>query len=152
MKIKKNQLQIGTIIYQYSSKILEYKIIKINKLESETHTEVFYELECLSCADHDNCKLAVKFDDSADIVYSHMLNNYYENDDGDTKNHEYYWHKNYENHWFLTRKEARIFIHNKNISFYNKMIYDLNEKIDSYKKSMIEENDRINALIEETDV
>lgn len=148
MKIKKSQLKIGTELYQYSSKIIPYKIIGINELKTDDHVEIFYILECLSCNDHKPCKIAIKINDYGYLEYNHMINHYSEYDEENEhfKNEQYYWHRNKEYYWFLTRKDAREFIHNKNISYYEREIKKNEEKIKEYKNKITEEHDKINAL------
>ena len=63
-----NQFKVGDNLYKHGSfvGVLEYVITDIN---SKT-----MELECLSCRDHENCKLTVKFH-RGKIVFNSMLNN-----------------------------------------------------------------------------
>lgn len=152
--IKPSQLKIGSKLYQYSSQILEYEIIGINELKTNEHTQVFYILKCLSCRGHIPCEIAVKFDDYKNLEYSYMVNNY-DNDEEYHEEHEhykksqYYWHKNKDYYWFLTRKEARLFIHNKNIEYYKENIKKAEESIVYNNDCIVKENDKINALTED---
>jgi hypothetical protein len=151
MEIKPSNLKIGTTLFQYSNKILEYKVIGKNELETEGHKESFYILECLSCADHENCKVAIKFNDYGDLVYSHMVNAYEEDDEyyqehEHYRNSQYYWHTNKYHVWFLSRKEARLYIHKKNIDYYNEEITKREKAIEDYKNKIEEETDKIDAV------
>ena len=138
MKVKK--LNIGQILYAYNDKVLEHKVIEIQKLETENHTETFWILECQSCNDHCKCKFATKLDDSGNLVYSHMINQYedeYE-DSSRQRNSQYFWQSGSQ--FFLTRTEARLFVHDKNIIYYNSNIKKSEETIE-YNKKMIAENE-----------
>lgn len=153
MKIKPSDLKIGVELYQYNSSIMPYKIIGVNQLETDAHIEKFYILECQSCDDHEKCQVAVKFNDHGDIVYSHMINAYEHDDDGYHKEHEhyrnsqYYWHTTDEKtRWFLTRKDARLYIYERNIAFFKTKIEEAQKKITDLEKSISEQIDKINAL------
>lgn len=153
-KIKPSQLKIGTKLYQYSNQILEYDIIGINELKTDKHTQVFYILKCLSCRGHIACEVAIKFNDYKDLEYSHMINGY-ENDDDYYKEHEhysnsqYYWHRNKDYYWFLTRKEARLFAYNKSIKYYEEQIKNAEASIILNNNFILKEKDKINALTED---
>ena len=153
MKIKPSQIKIGSELYQYSSKIIAYEVIGLNELKTKEHTEIFYILKCLSCQDHKPCEIAIKFNDYGDLEYSHMVNQYeddeeYKEEHEHYKNSQFYWHKNKDYYWFLSKKEARLFIHYKNISYYNEEITKASETIKRYEKCIGEENEKINALTE----
>jgi hypothetical protein len=146
--IKPSQLSIGTELYQYSNQIITYEIIGVNELKTKEHVEKFYILKCLSCSDHSPCEIAVKFDNYGNLEYSHMINQYdeYDEENERCKNSQYYWHKNKEYNWFLTRKEARKYIHNKNIKFYNEEIQNLQNRIQDLNKKILDSEDKIKAL------
>jgi len=152
MKISPSQIKVGMELYQYSSKILRYVVIGINELVTEEHTEKFYILECQDCTDHDKCKVAVKFDEYGDLVYSHMINHYneYQEENEHYRNSQYYWHKNKEHHWFLNRTDARLYIHSKNIDFYKSEIKRFEGFIEENKELILKEQDKINALEEKS--
>jgi len=147
MKIK--DLKIGQILYAYNDQVLEHKVIEKQILETEDHKEQFWILECQSCADHSKCKFATKLDDYGDLVYSHMVNQYEEEDSESSrcKNSQYYWQNG--STFFLTRTEARIFVWQKNISYYNENIKKAEGSIEYNKKRIEEAEEKIKSLNEQ---
>lgn len=151
--IKPKDMEIGVKLYQYSSpRILEYIVIGVNELKTKGHIERFYILECQSCADHDKCQVATKFDDCGYLVYSHMINGYENDDDeyfnkhGHYKNGQYYWHKNKNHLFFKTRKQAQIFILNKNIDYAKDMIAKAEQNIKSWQEEIEKSKTQIEIL------
>lgn len=144
MKVK--DLKLGQVLYAYNSKILEHKVIEIQTLETDRHKEKFWILECQSCNDHSSCKFATKLDDYGNLIYSHMVNQYGEEyeDSSRCKNEQYYWQNGSQ--YFLTRKEARLYIHEKNIAYHTKNIHELESRIESSKKCISESEEIIKGL------
>lgn len=143
------KLKIGQHIYQYSSRILEYEITGINELTTDKHIEQFYIAKCLSCRNHEPCIVAFKKDDHGNLIYSHMINGYDEDDEyyeihEHYRNSQYYWHKNENHNFFLRKKEAQIFILNKNIKYYEEKI----ENIEKTKEEAIKEIEKNKTQIE----
>ena len=77
--MKITDFKIGDNLYKHGSfvGVIKYVITAIN--------EDVMQLECLSCRDHDNCKITVKFK-RGKIVFNSMLNN----------PNEYFWHDSNE--------------------------------------------------------
>lgn len=145
MKVK--DLKIGQILYAYNVKILEHKVIEVQTLETEGHKEKFWILECQSCADHSKCKFATKLDDYGNLVYSHMVNQYEDEECDESsrcKNTQYYWQSGSQ--FFLTRTEARIFIWNKNITYYESNIKKAEKTIEYNKKCIEEAKEKIKSI------
>ena len=140
MKVK--DLSIGEVIFTYNDKVLEHKIVEKQTLETDGHKEVFWILECQSCTDHTKCRFAIKRDDSGDLIYSHMINKYdcddYEEGEESVcrRNNQYYWHKGAR--FFRNRNEARLYVWDKNISYYQNKIKDAKSTIE-YNEKLIEE-------------
>jgi len=144
--MKTHTLKLGSTIYSFNSKILEYKVIEIQYLETEKHKEKFFILECTACRGHTACKIATKINNSGNLEYSHMINNYSEDEDSHEhwKNSEYYWHTG--DCFFLTRTEARLHVMNKNIAYYNSNIHKAKETIEYNQKFIAEEEEKIKGL------
>jgi len=145
MKIK--ELKIGQTLYAYNNKILEHKVIEAQTLETLGHKERFWILECAACSGHNNCKFATKLDDLGNLVYSHMVNQYEEDEyEGSSrcKNTQYYWHNGAT--FFLTRTEARLYVWNKNISYYQSNIKKAEDSIEYNKKCIEEAKEKIKSL------
>ena len=128
--MNKSDLKVGINLYRFSAiHILSYEIIEIQTLKSVNHVRTFYIVKGLDCNDHEACLVALKLD-SGNLVYSHMLNNYDEDDNESTcneceRNSQYYWHEtnNKERTFFkLTRNEARQDVHKLNIKNAEKQI------------------------------
>lgn len=144
MKVK--ELKIGQVLYAYNDKILEHRVIEVQTLETLGHKEKFWILECNTCSDHSNCKFATKLDDLGNLIYSHMVNQYedeYE-ESSRCKNTQYYWHKGAT--FFLTRTEARLYVLNKNINFYQSNIKKAEDSIEYNKKCIEEAKEKIKSL------
>lgn len=146
MKVK--DLKIGQILYAYNDKILEHKVIEKQILETENHKEQFWILECQSCNDHSKCRFATKLDDYGNLVYSHMVNQYEEEDENSSrcKNSQYYWQSG--STFFATRTEARMYVHNKNINYYNQNIKKAEETIEYNRRCIAETEEKIKSLEE----
>lgn len=146
--MKAAKIKIGDVIYSYNSKILEYKVIEIQKLETEGHIERFYILKCQVCHDHTKCKVATKVNNSGNLEYSHMINNYEEDEESNEhyKNSQYYWHTG--DCFFSTKTEARLFVHTKNLNYYHANIKKAQDSIEYNEKCIREEQDKIDALTE----
>jgi len=144
--MKTNGLKIGEIIYSYNRNILEYKVIEIQKLETEGHKEKFFILECLACRGHTKCKVATKVNNLGNLEYSHMVNNYEEDEDSNEhyRNSQYYWHTG--DNFFKTRTEARLFVLNKNKSFYLTNISKAEDSIKYNNKCLLENEEKIKSL------
>jgi len=136
--MKKSDLKIGTTLYQYSSQILEYELIEIQKLKTKDHTETFYILECLVCNGHDNCLVATKYTKNG-LEFSHMINN----------EDESYWHKNKDYNWFLDKSSARIFVCDYYIKWNENSIKEKEGIIERYKKSIKEHEEKKLAILDE---
>lgn len=147
MKVK--DLKIGETLYAYNDKVLEHKVIEVQTLETEDHKEKFWILECQSCTDHTKCRFATKLDDYGNLVYSHMVNNYQEEDEesGRCKNSQYYWQSG--SVFFKTRTEARLYVHHKNIDYYKSNIKKAEDSIEYNKKCIEESEEKIKALNEQ---
>lgn len=144
MKVK--DLAVGDIIYTYNDKVLEHKIIQRQTLETSGHTEVFWILECQTCTDHTKCQFAIKRDDVGDLIYSHMINNYECDEDESEcrRNTQYYWHK--DARFFKTRTEARLYVWDKNISYYQSKIEESKKSIEYNEKCIAEAKEKIKGL------
>lgn len=145
MKVK--DLQIGQILYAYNDKVLEHKVIEVQTLETEEHKEKFWILECQSCADHSKCRFATKLDDYGNLSYSHMINQYEDEEYDESsrcKNSQYYWQNGSQ--FFLTRTEARIFVWYKNIEYYKSNIKKSEETIEYNNKCISEAEEKIKSL------
>jgi len=149
MKVK--DLNIGEVIFTYNDKILEHKVVERQTLETDGHTEMFWVLECQSCADHTKCRFAIKRDDSGDLIYSHMINHYECDDDNDSecrRNSQYYWHKGAR--FFKTRTEARLYVWDKNISYYQDKINEAKKAIEYNEKCIEEAKEKMQAIKDAT--
>lgn len=145
MKIK--DLKIGQTLYSYNDNILEHKVIEVQTLETEEHKEKFWVLECQNCADHKKCKFATKLDDYGNLIYSHMINQYDEDEYEESsrnKNSQFYWHQGAT--FFLTRTEARIYVWNKNILYYESNIKKSEESIAYNQKCIEEAKEKIKSI------
>jgi len=139
MRVK--DLKIGMEIYQYNTVVLRYIITAISTLKTNGHEEKFYIAECQTCADHDKCEVAFIGDNSGNLVYSHMINAYdddneYHKEHGHYRNSQYYWHKAENHNFFLTRKEARLYVHEENLKFYKNRIEECKKSIKGWEKDI----------------
>jgi hypothetical protein len=152
-RVKASQLQIGTLIFQYSwPKILEYEITGINELKTNEHIKIFYLLKCLSCADHEPCELAVMIDGQGYLKFSHMLNQYEDDEEYQARherkrNHQEYWHT--DNLWFTSKSEARIYICRQNIKRHEESKKELTGKIKHHEEEIAKYNELVQAILDE---
>lgn len=149
MKVK--DLKIGQTLYAYNDKVLEHKVIEVQTLETSEHKEKFWILECQTCADHKKCVFATKLDDYGNLVYSHMVNQYedeYEESSRE-RNSQFYWHNGAT--FFPTRTEARVFVWNKNILYYETNIKKAEDTIEYSKKCIEEAREKLKSLEEQKD-
>lgn len=147
MKVK--DLDIGEVIFTYNDQVLEHKVVERQTLESDGHTEVFWILECQSCSYHTKCRFAIKRDDSGDLIYSHMLNNYECDEDDKSecrRNTQYYWHKGAR--FFKNRNEARLYVWDKNISFYQSKIDEAKKSIEYNEKCIEEAKEKMQGILD----
>lgn len=145
MKIK--ELEIGQILYSYNDKVLEHKVIEIQTLKTKEHIEKFWILECQTCADHSKCVFATKLDDTGNFIYSHMINQYEEDEweeSSRNRNSQYYWHEGAI--FFLTKTESRTYVWNKSILYYEQNIRKSEESIEYNKKCIEETKERLRSL------
>jgi hypothetical protein len=148
--MRAKDLIIGETLFTYNDKILEHKVIEKQTLETNNHTEIFWILECQTCADHTKCQFAIKRDDSGDLTYSHMINHYEEYDESERRqNSQYYWHKGAK--FFKTRNEARIYVWEKNITFYQGKIEEAKRAIEYNEKCIEEAKEKIQAIKDATE-
>lgn len=148
------EIGIGMELYQYASpRILHYIVEAINELKTNEHVETFFIAKCKSCSDHEECIVAFRKDEIGNLVYSHMINGYeedgeYYKENGHYRNGQYYWHKEQNQRFFLTKKEAQAFVIQKNIDYYSEQIKEKQDSIKSLEVQIEDEKTKLEILKE----